>query len=282
MDCPEVMDLLDAYALGATGRGEAREIEGHIADCARCWEELSKSQQTAALLALALPMPEVPERVGRRLLEAAAREQPRARRAPRARLFGRFRLSWPALAGAMGLAGVASLAFAGFLQVQMNDLRDDKTALEQQVQSTSLELARQMGSAGRQLDTEKQMFAVLSAPDTLKMPLSPVSRAAPVLRASVIYNWSAQTRKGFMLCQDMPPLSGDQVYQVWFTSDGGARSVGTFRTDDGTCQMAMDLSFLSARPDGLAISVEKAGGSDWSTDGWLFYADFTGEQRTTP
>lgn len=275
MDCPEVMDLLDAYALGATDRGEAREIEGHIADCARCWEELSKSQQTAALLALALPMPEVPERVGRRLLEAAAREQPRARWAPRAGLFGRLRLSWPALAGAMGLAGVASLAFAGFLQVQMNDLRDDKTALEQQVQSTSLELARQ-------LDTEMQMFAVLSAPDTLKVPLAPVSTAAPVLRASVIYNWSAQSRKGFMLCQDLPPLSGDQVYQVWFTSDGGARSAGTFRTDDGTCQMAMDLSFLSARPDGLGISVEQAGGSDRPSGGWLLYADFSGEHAGGP
>jgi len=275
MDCRQVMELLDAYALGATDQGEARAIEGHVADCVRCWEEFSKSQQTAALLALALPIQPVPERVGRRLMEAAAREQPKGRREPRAGLFGRVRLSWPALAAAMSLAGIAALAFATFLQVQMNDLRDDKTALAEQVQNTNTELARQ-------LDTEKQMFAVLSAPDTLKVPLSPVSTAAPVLSASVIYNWSAQSRKGFMLCQDLPPLSGDQVYQVWFTSKGDAHSAGTFRTDDGSCQMAMDLSFLRARPEGLGISVEQAGGSARPTNDWLLYADFTGEQHTTP
>ncbi len=275
MDCTEVMELLDAYALGAADQGEARAIEEHVADCVRCWEEFSTSQRTAALLALALPIQPVPERVGLRLMEAAAREQPRARRAPRSGLFGRVRLSWPALAGATSVAGIASLAFAAFLQVQMNDLRDDKTALEQQVQNTSLELARQLGS-------DKQMLAVLSAPDAVKMPLSPVSTATPVLRASVIYNWSAQSRQGFMLCQDMPPLSGEQVYQVWFTTNGDAHSAGTFRADDGTCQMAMDLSFLRARPEGLGISVEQAGGSARPTNDWLLYADFTGEQRTAP
>ncbi len=282
MDCRQIMELLDAYALGASDQDEARAIEGHVADCVRCWEEFSKSQQTAALLSLALPIQPVPERVGRRLMAAAARETPKdRRREPRAGLFGRLRLSWPALAGAMSLAGIASLAFAVFLQVQMNDLRDDKTALAEQVQSTNRELALQVGLAGRQLDTEKQMFAVLSAPDTAKVPLSPVSTAAPVERASVIYNWSAQTRKGFMLCQDMPPLSGDQVYQVWFTTNGDAHSAGTFRPDDGSCQVAMDLSFLRARPEGLGISVEQAGGSDRPTDKWLLYADFTGGQHTT-
>ena len=56
MDCPEAGELLDAYALGALEKREAAKLERHIGGCLRCWEELGKSQRTAALLAISVPI----------------------------------------------------------------------------------------------------------------------------------------------------------------------------------------------------------------------------------
>lgn len=56
MDCREVAELLDAYALGAAEREEDLAVREHVADCVRCWDELTDAQRTAALLALAVPL----------------------------------------------------------------------------------------------------------------------------------------------------------------------------------------------------------------------------------
>jgi hypothetical protein len=258
MDCPELRELLDAYALGAAEKHEAEAVESHVADCVRCWDELSKAQQSAAMLALSIPVLAPPERIGPQLMDRAAREaSPRGTRTSRA---GGFRLGWQAAAGALGVASIAALAFAGFLQVQVTDLQDQKSDLANQVQAASTDAAQQ-----------KQIVAVLSAPDAQKIPMSAVTAQPDV---SVVYNWSRSATKGFLVCQDMPPSAPDQSYQVWFKVSGQPRSVTTFQSSDGTCQVAMDLSVLHGRPDGIGISVEKAGGSEAPTGKWLMYSDF--------
>lgn len=74
MKCADVGKLLDAYALGATGPGEANAIEEHLTDCLRCWDRLRESQKTAALLFLAVPLKEPREELRRRIMAQAARE----------------------------------------------------------------------------------------------------------------------------------------------------------------------------------------------------------------
>jgi anti-sigma factor RsiW len=74
MKCAEVGKLLDAYALGATGSGEANAIEEHLTDCLRCWGRLRESQKAAALLFLAVPLKEPREELRRRIMAQAARE----------------------------------------------------------------------------------------------------------------------------------------------------------------------------------------------------------------
>lgn len=259
MDCQEVRELLDAHALGAAEKHEAEAVESHVADCVRCWDELSKAQQSAAMLALSGPVLAPPERISARLMDRAAREAS-SRGLPTTTRAGGFRLGWQAAAGALGVASIAALAFAGFLQVQVSDLQDEKSDLAHQVQAASTESAQQ-----------KQIVAVLSAPDAQKIPMSAVS-AQP--DASVVYNWSRSATKGFLVCQHLPPSGPDQSYQVWFTVSEQPRSVTTFQSSDGTCQVPMDLSVLRGRPDGIGISVEKAGGSDAPTGKWLMYADF--------
>ncbi|TET95070.1 MAG: hypothetical protein E3J29_07465 [Dehalococcoidia bacterium] len=74
MECKEVGELLDAYALGALGPEETGPIEEHLADCLRCWEHLKEAQKAAALLVLAVPLEQPREELRRRIIAQAAKE----------------------------------------------------------------------------------------------------------------------------------------------------------------------------------------------------------------
>ena len=135
MDCQEVRELLDAYALGATEPVESEGLERHLSDCIRCWEELSEAQRTAAALSLAVGIEAAPARLRDRVLSQAEREGRRERGFWGIRqALGR---GWPALAGAVAAAGVAALAFAAVLQLEVNDLRDENDEMAFQLQSSA-------------------------------------------------------------------------------------------------------------------------------------------------
>ncbi len=61
MECKEVRDLLDAYALGAAEADEANTVEEHVADCVRCWSSLSVAQRAAASIALSTVLQRAPD-----------------------------------------------------------------------------------------------------------------------------------------------------------------------------------------------------------------------------
>lgn len=61
MECAEVSELLDAYALGAAEADEANAVEEHIEDCVRCWSSLNEAQRAAAAIALATVLQRAPD-----------------------------------------------------------------------------------------------------------------------------------------------------------------------------------------------------------------------------
>ncbi|MBI2913753.1 MAG: anti-sigma factor [Chloroflexi bacterium] len=247
MDCAEVRELLDAYALGAADRREGKALEEHVADCVRCWDELNRAQRTAAMLALAVPIQEAPPLLRERILARAKEERrPSGLASGFRQLFGR---RWPALAGALAAAAVAALALAAFLQVQMDDLRSDNRQLEQQVSRSDELLGRQ-----------RQFMALLTAPDVQEVTLPPVESGSQALG---VYYWSKATRKGFLVCNNLPQIEEGQVYQAWFLSDGEAIPAGTFEYWNGIGELPMDLSVLDGPPDAIGLSIEAAGGSEW-------------------
>jgi len=263
MNCDEATKLLDAYALGALEKGDADALMGHIAGCLQCWEELAKSQRTAALLALTVHMQVAPPRLRERLMAQAGRERGAALRMP---LWQRLRPRWRTTFRAVGLAGVVALVFSAFLQVQMSGLRGDKNDLEQQLTATDTELEQQ-----------RQIVAVLSASDTRKVPMD---AAAIRTQAGSVYHWSPENDTGFIICHNFPPLPQGRVYQVWFTAeDGPAEPVATFAPQDGGCQIPMDMSRLEWRPAGIGISVEPEGGSARPSSRWFAYAEFQRETQ---
>ena len=263
MRCEEIKDLLDAYALGAVDQDEAYRLEGHVADCLDCWEELNKSRRTAALLSLSVPIRPASDQLRRRIM---ARAQTDDARAERRSLLPRLRPTWRSAVGALGVAAVGSLFFASLLQVQVTDLRGDKNEITQQLTAASTELEQQ-----------RQIVAVLSASDSEKIPMN---SAALRSEAESVYNWSRDSAAGFIVCNNFPALPPAQVYQVWFTTTGRIEPVATFVPHaDGGCQIPMDMTRVDWRPEGIGISIEPEGGSSRPSQGWFAYASFNEGSR---
>jgi len=248
MDCDQVAEILDAYSLGASEPDEARGLESHVSDCVRCWEQLNEAQQAAAMLALAIPMEAAPVTLEDQIMREAARDSRPLVHDSRPRLFDRFRVSWPAAAGVFGVAGVVALVFAGVLQVQLSDLRDENNDLENLVAAEVQTIEDMRGVI--------TVFALADDIDTLPM----AATAPEASEANVTYSWSREQSKGFLLCENLPPLAEGQVYQAWFALADGPQSAGTFRSSDGSCSQPLGLG-ESVLPSGLGITIEPEGGS---------------------
>jgi hypothetical protein len=263
IDCEEVIELLDAYALGASETADSRAIEDHVADCVRCWEELSKAQRTAALVALSVPIKMAPPGLEAQIMQEAARERQTAR-TERRPAGSRVRFGWPATAGALGLTAAAALAFASFLQIQMNDLRNDKD-----------ELAGRLAVTSDLVADQSEVLTVSTAADESDMEMRPVVSGSD---AWGVYHWSKSAGKGFITCFDLPPLAEGEVYQAWFATAEEPVSAGTFSTsEDGGCQYPMQPVGPVDRPMGVGVSREKKDGSDHPTSDWLIWAAFKRE-----
>ena len=252
MDCEQVRELLDAYALGAAGAAEASFIEEHVADCVRCWSSLDEAQRVTAYLALSTVLQKAPQSLRSRVLAEAER-----RRRPSLPSFpGRLRWLWPAATGALAAGAVAAATFALVLQAEVNDLRDDRDRLASDTQN-----------AGAVLEEQRQLMAVLAAPDAQQISLDP---ADPNSEALAVYYWSRTSRTGALLSNNLPPLREGQVYEVWLLTGDEVYDVGSFESWNGVGQLSMDIKDVSGRPVGIGVSIEDAEGAEEPREMFLF------------
>ncbi len=267
MDCSEIRDIIDAYALGSGSPEEAAQIESHVAECIRCWDELGKSQRTAALLALSAPMMDVPEGLEDRIMaiarqEAAAGERPE-RRQP---LLQRLRLSWASTAAGLGVASVVALAFAGVLQAQVNDLKSENDRMESQMRGTTQELEDRVRNANDAADNAEGLAISLVSISPQGVEMKPAADSA------VFYTWSADGEVGWLMCEHLADAPDGMVYQVWFNEDTVNSPAVAFIPEDGDCLLPVDLAALTMTPTGIGISLEESGVTSDGPDHWLAYA----------
>jgi len=252
MDCEQVRELLDAYALGAADAAEASFIEEHVADCVRCWCSLDEAQRVTALLALSTAIEKAPPSLRSRVLaEAERRPQTALPSLPE-----RLRWLWPAATGVLAAGAVAALAFALVLQAEVNDLRGDRDRLASDVQN-----------AGGVLEEQRQLMAVLAAPDAQQINLQP---ADPSSEALAVYYWSSSTRTGALLSNNLPPLREGQVYHAWLLTGDEVYDAGSFEAWSGVGQLSMDIKHVSGRPVGIGVSIEDAAGAEEPREMFLF------------
>jgi hypothetical protein len=123
----EAREMLEAYALGALERSERQAVDGHLAECAACRQQVAELEAVVAVLPETLPE-QVPSRALReRLLAAASADLPAAPARPP---LSRLRLRpVHAFAAALVFAFVAPLALAVDLGRQLEALRTEVAEL---------------------------------------------------------------------------------------------------------------------------------------------------------
>jgi len=271
MDCEQIRELLDAYALGAADPPDAAVVEEHVADCVRCWDELSKGQQTAALLALTVQMEEAPARLGERIIAQAQRERSLGSKSPG--IWSRLRLPWPATAGALGVASLAALVASAFFGLQVQDLRNKNSDLQTQLASSTSQIQQQLQTTSRQLSDQQSIFTVLADDHRVQVPVTDPAGSL----AEAYYTWSPAQQKGFLLCEGLPALVAGTMFELWVVTKNGsaqkANPMQAFDSSNGTCQVTMDYSALTGTPAGIGITVEKAPMSGSQRATWLLYGN---------
>ncbi|MFQ6020056.1 MAG: anti-sigma factor domain-containing protein [Dehalococcoidia bacterium] len=246
MDCEEVKEILDAYALGAAEKEEARRLEQHVAECLRCWEELTDTQRAAAALALGAPLHAASGSLRKRVMAAARKERRPA--LPGLSLRGLGRL--PALAvGGLAALAVSATALSAVLFVQMGDLEDDKD-----------ELRQELTAASQVTDRLPQMEAVRTTPDVQSLRLAAIPAQA---QAMATFYWSDSTGTAAIVCHNMPTLEPDQVFQIWLFNGQQARDAGSFSSWQGVAYHVIDLRSLDGQSfESIGVFIEPAAGSD--------------------
>lgn len=244
MECEEVGQLLEAYALGAVPPEEGAHIEEHLADCLACWEHLSESQRAAALLALAVPLEEPRESLRQRIIAQARREaQPAAELSPTGR--GR-RLPRLLAVGATAVALAAAGALSWSL-VQTRNLHSDYHDIQHQAALSQ-----------QQVDLTRQLVGVLTRPDVETQAMVASGIAAG---ASASYIWTRDGKLGAIVCHHgLPAPPKGKVYQLWVSCGQEPVNGGTFTAWQGQCQhlVALECGWPLSAVD---VSVEPEGGS---------------------
>ena len=269
MDCQQVAELIDAYALGAVTAEEAKAVEEHVDGCVACWELLRDAEDTAALVALSVPMKQPPNWLGQRIISEASRTAKR-KKGDDAGLFSHLHLSWPAATGIFGTAAAAVLVFAFSLQLQVDDLEEDNSELEDQTATVQSEIASTRASFASIVDVVTSNDA--EAHEMTASAASP--REAPPVGE---YHWSRAEGMGVIFCRDLPKLADNEVFQAWYQTADEAVSAGTFESESGECFHVLQPVIAIVSATGVGITREQEGGAGRPSR-WLLFTSLEDDE----
>jgi anti-sigma-K factor RskA len=241
--CVPFRGNIPAYALGALDPDDAAALDVHLQTCEDCRSELTDYRAVVVGLLLSNPVQAPPVRLRQRLQARL----PAAQKNP-----FRLHLAWSInkLAFAVAAILLVALNLYSFFQIQI--LQREQAELAQQVKA---------GQAAE---------ALLSYPDSQKLPIN-----APGLAGIVLLDKDRNV--AVLLVWNLPTLKTSQVYQIWLIDPGGKRtSAGVFRPELNqglTAEMVVSGQNLSSF-SGLGVTVEPGVGSIQPTGPRIFRVDF--------
>ncbi len=250
MDCQEIREIIDAYALGGLEPGEAGLVEQHLPGCASCRQELVEAEEAALMLALAAPRhsPGIGLR-SRVLAEArkdlAAESAPSLTPAPATS--PRWRRWWPALAGGLAAGSlVAVTVLAGVFTFRIDNLESENDALRRDMLTANLVLRQQ-----------QQVISLAAQPDVLQTPM-----VAGELQPDAIgvYYFSLERQLGMISGANLQKLPAGQVYRVWVLTPSAVAKAGDFTAWNGIAQYGFDFATLNLQeqPTAIGVTIEPA------------------------
>lgn len=265
MTCQEFQGLVGAFALGALDPAEHAAAEEHLLEREHqgCPEALGRARNTAAALAGALAPVAPAESVWRAIAARTgvdAGERVRRGAAPPRR--ARRALTW-------AVAAAAAIALVGLWVRERSARMRSETELASAQRGAQAE-ARDRAALLAELRTlregavrERELVALIDAPDSRLVPLAPVGGHAG--RATAVVN--VRAGRAVVLSAALAPEPGKD-YQLWVIHGTGApEPAGFLRFAHGAVAVGdIDPRLLVTPPGAVAVSLEPAGGRPTPTE----------------
>lgn len=230
----DLHDLTAAYALDALDAGETEAYEAHLAQCEQCREELTSLSASATALAWAVDAPPPPPALRERILATAAAERANVVPLP-------SRKPW-LLRATSAAAAVAAC-----------------TAVGLGIWATSLSHSVNRERTARAADAGA--LAILSDPATRRVSLDGGTGVVAV----------DPSGQGVLVVDRLEAAPSGKTYEAWVIPPGGkAAAAGLFKGGSGTTVVHLEHSV--ARGSTVAVTVERAGGVDASTQQAVMHA----------
>lgn len=258
-DCTEIHELIPAYCLGATDPDETVLVAAHLAGCPDAAAEAADYLALSEALLYSVPAVAPPASLADKLLAATAATtepvRPVAAAAVKTQpndagpsLWERLRT---ALAGSglrplpvlAAIALVALLAVNVYLANQLGLLRSSVDDLE--------------GRLGKQTAVLTQVGEGTNV--RIGLPPGPAGVATASYGALVC---NPEEPVGFLLAENMPPLTPGEAYQVWLGQGDTLVSAGLFEADaTGYGRIVFSAPLPMGQYDSLRVTAEPASGS---------------------
>lgn len=244
MNCEDLRDDYELYALGLLEGDQKAEIDAHLGrDCSTCRNYLKDALATNSKLLSIVPEVAPPARLKRRVLASS----------------GVPRRGW---GWAAALAAACMLLVALWLSIQQRRLSDDLGIARQAILRVSA-----------QRDSLQQALSFLNDPETIPVSFGKGQPAPP--RGHVLVN----PRNGVLLIvSNLPQLTAGKIYEMWVIPKGGApRPAGLFQsTPAGDTFHILSGQVDPATLGAVAVTVEPESGSSAPTTKPIIVAPVAG------
>jgi hypothetical protein len=231
MNCQELRDHYELYALGAANEPERSEIREHLdRGCQVCMTEMKKARRLTTLFGAAVPDAGPSPRLRRRIMASVGFEQ---------RAFG-----W---APFLGAATVLSLFAAYYFSGRERDFAQQAANLREQARRQNIELTRL-----------NEAFAILNNPATRVSSFGEGQQQPPKGRVFV------NPGQGVLLiASNLPQVSAGKTLEMWLIpKTGNPVPAGLFAPGpDGTAMHIQRGTVDLASTAAVAVTVENEGGA---------------------
>lgn len=257
MNCDELREYYDLYALNIAEEPQRAEIRGHLdRGCEVCMAAVKSSLEMATLIGTTAPQEQPSAQLRRRILASvgAAVEPANQER----------RSGWlPAWAAILAIA--ALLVVAVSLALSTRRYAQEAESLRVQLRTETDQVARLT-----------EAFAILSGPRTIEASFGGVQPQPP--QGKVFVN---PLQGVLLIASNLPRTSADKIYEMWLIPKGANPiPAGLFQSqDDGNAMHVrpgvVDLAATAA----VAVTVENATGANQPTTTPLIVASLAPAAR---
>lgn len=237
MNCDELRDHYDLYALDIAEAPERDEIRAHInRGCEVCMAQVKRSLETVALIGASAPPAEPSSQLRRRVLASVGLEERRA--------------AWiPGWAAALALAALCAVSV--YFAVG-----------SRQYAQTAERLRDEMRRQTAQISSLTEAFAILSGPNTTEASFGGTQPKPP--QGKVFLN---PVRGVLLIASNLPPTPATKIYEMWLIPKGAKPiPAGLFQSQQNGRAMHLQPGTVDvASTAAIAVTVENEAGADQPT-----------------